>query len=63
MPDVPNLLPASSWGHYNLRRPKLPPHIEHAATDSGRFVATFRNKGVQTYTPAQYTRWPQNGWQ
>jgi hypothetical protein len=54
MPNVPYLLPASSWARFNLRRPNLPAHVTHVAADSGGFVATFRNHGVYTYTPQQY---------
>src|SRR5579859_3787900 len=57
MPNVPYLLPASSWARYNLRRPNLPAHLTHTAADSGGFVATLRNKGIYTYTPQQYATW------
>jgi hypothetical protein len=56
MPDVPYLLPASSWARYNLRTPKLPSHIKEKAADCGGFVAT-KVWGSYRYTPGQYTAW------
>lgn len=56
MPDVPVLLPASSWARKGLAAPKLPVHVTERAADSGGFVATFR-WGDYRYTPAQYAGW------
>ena len=62
MPDVPVLLPASSWARFidrkgRIRVPRLPGHVRVKAADSGGFVATFRNGGRYTYSPAQYVEW------
>jgi hypothetical protein len=56
MPDVPYLLPASSWSRGGLPKPKLPQHLSHLAADSGGFVATFR-WGDYRYTPDEYVAW------
>lgn len=62
MPDVPVLLPASSFverrvnGEYYLRKPNLPSHIARKAADCGGFVATFR-WGDYRYSPDQYVEW------
>lgn len=56
MPNVPMLLPASSWSRVNLRRPPMPKHITEVAADSGGFVATFK-WGDYRFTPEQYVRW------
>jgi hypothetical protein len=56
IPDVPVLLPASSWARYNLRPPKLPAHITEKAADCGGFVAT-KIWGDYRYSPAQYVTW------
>lgn len=56
MPDVPVLLPASSWARKKLAAPRLPAHVTERAADSGGFVATFR-WGDYRYTPAQYVGW------
>lgn len=56
IPDVPLMLPASSWARKNLRAPGLPAHITHTAADCGGFVATFK-WGDYRYTPAQYVAW------
>ena len=56
MADVPILLPASSWSRKNMRKPNLPPHVQHVAADSGGFVATFK-WGDYRYTPEQYVKW------
>lgn len=56
MPDVPYLLPASSWARKGLRAPRLPEHVTHTAADSGGFVATFR-WGRYRYRPEQYVEW------
>lgn len=56
MPDVPYLLPASSWARKNMKAPKLPEHVTRTAADCGGFVATFK-WGEYRYTPAQYVDW------
>lgn len=56
MADVPVLLPASSWSRVKMRKPNLPPHVQHVAADSGGFVATFK-WGDYKYTPDEYVRW------
>lgn len=56
MPDVPVLLPASSWARKKMKAPKLPAHVTHRAADSGGFVATFK-WGDYRYTPDEYVRW------
>jgi hypothetical protein len=63
MPDVPVLLPASSFveqrrnGEYYLRKPNLPEHIHQRAADCGGFVASFKWGGVYRYSPEQYIDW------
>lgn len=57
MPDVPVMLPASSWARYNLRKPKLPEHISIKAADCGGFVAARKWAGQYRYTPEQYVDW------
>lgn len=56
MPDIPWLLPASSWSRGGLPKPKLPPHVKHTAADSGGFVATFK-WGDYRYTADEYVEW------
>ena len=62
MPDVPVLLPASSFveqrrnGEYYLRKPNLPEHIRQRAADCGGFVAS-RVWGSYRYSLAQYVAW------
>lgn len=56
MPDVPYLLPASSWSRKGLKAPRLPSHVTHTAADCGGFVATFK-WGDYKYTPEQYADW------
>lgn len=56
MPDVPYMLPASSWARANLCKPALPPHVKHVAADCGGFVATLK-WGDYRYTPDEYARW------
>lgn len=60
MPEVPYLLPASSWSRKMkngiIPTPKLPPHLTEIAADCGGFVATFR-WGDYRYSPEQYVRW------
>lgn len=62
MPDVPILLPASSFvqqrrnGEYYLRKPNLPEHVSRRAADCGGFVAS-RIWGEYRYSLAQYVEW------
>ena len=56
MPDVPVLLPASSWARKGLARPYIPSHVKHVAADSGGFVAT-RIWGDYRYSLAEYVAW------
>jgi hypothetical protein len=56
MPDVPVLLPASSWARHDMKAPNLPEHITERAADCGGFVATFK-WGDYKYTPEQYVDW------
>jgi hypothetical protein len=62
MPDVPILLPASSFveqrrnGEYYLRKPNLPEHVTQRAADCGGFVAS-RIWGEYRYEPSQYVDW------
>jgi hypothetical protein len=58
MPDVPYLLPASSWARGGVPLPpvKVPPHVRHVAADSGGFVAT-RIWGDYRYNLHQYADW------
>lgn len=56
MPDVPYMLPASSWARKKMRAPKLPSHVTHTAADCGGYVAT-KVWGDYRYTPAQYVDW------
>lgn len=56
MPDVPYLLPASSWSRKKMAAPKLPPQLSHTAADCGGFVATFK-WGDYRYTPEVYEAW------
>lgn len=57
MPDVPILLPASSFARKGLRPLRLPAHLTaERAADSGGFVATL-TWGDYTYTPAEYVAW------
>jgi hypothetical protein len=55
MPNVPVLLPASSWARKGLKPPAIPPHLTHVAADSGGFIAT-RIWGDYRYTLAEYFR-------
>lgn len=41
MPDIPWLLPASSWARGGLPKPKLPPNVRHTAADSGAWNGLF----------------------
>jgi hypothetical protein len=61
MPNVPMLLPASSWSQVNMQPPKLPSHISRRAADCGGFVATFK-WGDYRYTPDRYVEWLES-WQ
>lgn len=62
MPDVPYLLPASSWARGankktgDLPPVRLPSQVTHVAADSGGFVAT-KIWGDYRYTPGQYVDW------
>jgi hypothetical protein len=61
MPDVPYLLPASSWARGmrkdgSLPTPNFPPHVTHVAADSGGFVATLKWGGYR-YSHEQYMNW------
>ena len=56
IPNVPILLPASSYARRGLKRPTIPTHIIQKAADSGGFVATFK-WGDYRYTPDQYVEW------
>lgn len=56
MPDVPVMLPASSWARFGLPAPRLPDHVGERAADCGGFVATLRWGGYR-YSPAQYVDW------
>lgn len=62
MPDVPILLPASSFveqrttGEYYLRKPNLPEHVAHRAADCGGFVAS-RVWGEYRYSLEDYAKW------
>lgn len=53
MPDVPILLPASSFARKGLRPPVLPPRTSEVAIDCGGFVATLK-WGDYRYTPDEY---------
>jgi hypothetical protein len=56
VPDVPVLLPASSYARRGLQPPRLPAHVTQRAADSGGFVATFK-WGDYLYSPEQYVQW------
>jgi hypothetical protein len=60
MPNVPVLLPASSWARRSLSTPRLPEHIQQRTTgkaaDCGGFVAT-RIWGDYRYSPTEYVDW------
>lgn len=56
MPDVPVMLPASSWARKGLKPVRLPAHISTRVADCGGFVAT-RRWGDYRYTPDQYVDW------
>lgn len=61
MPDVPVLLPASSWARKMnragvMRPPKLPDHVTQRAADCGGYVATF-TWGDYRFSPQQYVDW------
>lgn len=64
MPDVPILLPASSFvrqsakdGSYYLLKPNLPDHVSQRAADCGGFVASFKWDGKYRYEPQDYVDW------
>lgn len=63
IPNVPMLLPASSWAakikNGQIPTPKIPSHLTELAADCGGFVATFK-WGDYTYTPSQYVEWLQS---
>ena len=56
VPNVPLLLPASSWARKGLKKPALPAHVTYRAADSGGFVAS-RVWGEYRYTLAAYVEW------
>lgn len=56
MPDVPYMLPASSWARKKMRSPKLPSHVTHTAADCGGYVAT-KVWGDYRYSPREYVDW------
>lgn len=56
MPDVPYMLPASSWSRKRMKPPRLPAHVRHTAADCGGYVAT-KIWGEYRYSPAQYVDW------
>ncbi len=56
MPELPVMLPASSWARQGLRAPRLPGHITERAADSGGYVATRRWGGYR-YGPGEYVAW------
>ena len=57
MPDMPILLPASSFARDGtLRVPYLPAHLSHLAADCGGFVATFI-WGDYRYSAEEYVTW------
>ena len=59
MPDVPYLLPASSWSRKGMRAPTLPRHVWQTAADCGGFVATVK-WGEYRYTLDDYVAWLQS---
>lgn len=56
MPDVPIMLPASSWSRRNMPPVRLPSHIRDVAADCGGYVAT-KVWGDYRYTPERYVEW------
>src|SRR4051812_6421035 len=56
MPAVPVMLPASSWARYDLRPPRLPPHVTETGADCGGYVAT-KIWGDYRYGPTRYVAW------
>lgn len=56
IPQVPVLLPASSWARKGLKKPALPAHITARAADSGGFIAS-RIWGEYRYSLAEYVNW------
>lgn len=56
VPDVPILLPASSWSRKGLNKPALPAHVSIRAADSGGFVAS-RIWGEYRYSLERYVQW------
>lgn len=62
-PNVPILIPASSWfaagkreGYLCFKPLKLPPQMQHVAADCGGFVAT-KIWGDYKYSPSEYVEW------
>src|SRR5216683_3085972 len=56
VPDVPILLPASSWARKGLKKPALPSRVSLRAADSGGFVAS-RIWGEYRYSLTEYVDW------
>ena len=55
-PNIPLLLPASSWYPDGMHRPPIPPQVTEAAADCGGYVAS-RIWGDYKYTLEQYVAW------
>jgi hypothetical protein len=56
VPNVPVLLPASSWAREGLKPPTLPRAVTQAAADSGGYVAS-KIWGEYRYSLAEYVTW------
>lgn len=56
IPDVPVLLPASSWARKGFTRPALPSHVRVRAADSGGYVAS-KFWGEYRYSLQEYVQW------
>lgn len=56
VPQVPILLPASSWARKGMKKPAIPDHVIERAADSGGFVAS-RIWGEYKYTLDAYVDW------
>ena len=55
-PDIPVLLPASSWARKGLQPPRMPAQVTLRAADSGGFVAS-RIWGEYRYSLEHYVTW------